>query len=89
MAKKISKSKARSIGIILEAHPQPIGSIDFGKNHFSTPKQYGQQFKVDNSYYRLSGKPTLGLPAGMIEPDPSDKLPKPMRKKAVKKPKRK
>lgn len=87
--KKPTKSRARSVGAVLESHSNPIGSIDFGKNHFSTPKQYGMQFKVDNSYYRLSGKPTLGLPAGMIEPDPSDKIPKPVKKKVQKRTKRK
>lgn len=80
-AKKVSRSKARSIGIILEAHPKPQGNVDFGKAHFNTPKQYGMQFKVDNTYYRLSGKPTLGLPIGMIEDDPSDKVPKPVKKR--------
>jgi len=77
--KKLSDTK--ETGVILRNITEPKGSIDFGKNHFNTPKQYGQKFKVDNSYYRLAGKPTLGLPIGSIETDPSDKIPKPTKRK--------
>lgn len=80
MAKK-KLSATKETGIILRNIAEPLGSIDFGKHHFKTPKQYGQKFKVDNSYYRLAGKPTLGMPSGGVEPDPSDKIPKPAKRK--------
>lgn len=83
MAKK-KLSSTKNTGNYLVGYTTPAGSIDFGKNHFNTPKQYGQKFKVDNTYYRLSGKPTLGLPLGTIEPDPSDKIPKPTKRKRSK-----
>jgi len=70
--KKIKKPKVK-----LEGHPYPHGGLDYGKNHPTVPKQYGQQFKVDSTYYRLSGKPTLGLPMGSVESTSSNKLPKP------------
>lgn len=80
MAKK-KLSATKETGIILRNINEPAGAIEFGKNHFNTPKQFGQRFKVDNSYYRLAGKPTLGMPVGSIEPDPSDKIPKPAKRK--------
>lgn len=73
--KKITK-KTGKLGIALEGHPYPHGGLDYGKNHPSVPKQYGQQFKVDNTYYRLSGKPTLGLPLGSVEVTAPTKVPK-------------
>ena len=76
MATKKTK-KPRSAKIVLEGHPYPHGGLDYGKNHPSVPKQYGQQFRVDSTYYRLSGKPTLGLPMGSVESTSSGKLPKP------------
>ena len=77
MAKR--KKTTKKLGIALEGHPYPHGGLEYGKNHPSVPKQYGQQFKVDNTYYRLSGKPTLGLPIGSVEVTSSTKLPKPVK----------
>ena len=70
------KSTRKAAVIALEGHPYPHGGLDYGKNHPSVPKEYGQQFRVDNTYYRLSGKPTLGLPLGSAENTGPVKVPK-------------
>lgn len=77
MAKR--KKPTKKLGVALEGHPYPHGGLDYGKNHPSVPKQYGQKFKVDSTYYRLSGKPTLGLPLGNVEVTSPTKLPKPVK----------
>lgn len=68
MATRKNSSKKSKLGVVLEGHPYPHGGLDYGKNHPNVPKMYTQQFKVDSTYYRLSGKPTLGLPMGTVEP---------------------
>lgn len=68
MATRKNSSKKSKLNVALEGHPYPHGGLDYGKNHPSVPQMYTQQFKVDSTYYRLSGKPTLGLPIGSVEP---------------------
>ena len=81
--RKKPTKKPGKLGIALEGHPYPHGGLEYGKNHPSVPQMYTQQFRVDNTYYRLSGKPTLGLPMGSVEPA-QVKLAKPKIKKPKK-----
>lgn len=67
----------RNNTVSLTGHPNPHGGLEYGKNHPTTPKQYGQKFKVDDTYYRLSGKPTIPLPLGQVEDNSPPGLPKP------------